>query len=208
MVISDDDDDVEMDFEVDEDSPESRNIICDIKGIIDLLYRFALTLRNPAGHTRIRDAISSSALLFKPWDVDHVRTKYSAADEEVIERLARAMATRRQYIRYREDHYDRKAASLDATDEATTIATSLPNPSQVASVTMPKQDFSDMESRYTATSYAPTESAATHLRPPPLPDAGLSGQPFQCEICCDIVSMDSEHAWRYATRESPAFDQD
>ncbi|GIZ47471.1 hypothetical protein CKM354_001056100 [Cercospora kikuchii] len=196
MVISDDDDGIETDFEFDEDSPESQDTISDIKGIIDLLYRFALTLRNPAGHTRIRDAISSSALRFKPWDVDYVQTKHPTASKEVIERLARAMATRRQYIRYREDHYDRKAANLDATDEATTIATSLPDSSQVGGGSTHELDFSDLESEYTATSYAPTESAATHLRPPPLPDAGISGEPFQCDICCDIVSVESEHAWR------------
>ncbi|CZT18257.1 uncharacterized protein RCC_04102 [Ramularia collo-cygni] len=168
----------------------------DIRDIVDLLYRFALTLRNPAGHSRIRDAFSSSAVGYHPYDVRHLESKYPAAESWLLERLARAMSVWRQYIRYREDHYDKKAADPDEQDGTTTLATSIPGQWSYINATGRGQSPSKTKSIYSETSYATTTSGVAQLRPPRMPAAGTDGNPFQCEICCSIVSVDNEKSWR------------
>lgn len=190
---SDGDDDLELDIDIDHNTPQDP--LRDVRDVVDLLYRFALTLRNPAGHSRIRDALSSSAIAYHPYDVRHIQSKYPVADQWLIERLARATSARRQFIRYREDHYDKKASEGEAEDGATTLATSLPGPGEGAD-SIARETFDETRSTYSQTSYATSVSGTTSLRPPRLPEAGIDERPFQCDICYSIVSFDGERSWR------------
>ncbi|KXT09865.1 hypothetical protein AC579_6745 [Pseudocercospora musae] len=180
-------------------SPTSIDPARGVRDIVNLLYRFSLTLRNPAGHSRIRDAIAKSHSVYLPYDIEHVREKFPNIAEALVHRLGKATSAKRQYLRYREDHHDKKSSGLNvlendrletSTNDVTTVATPLPSNDAFLF------SKSETETVYSMTSFAPTSSSTASLRPPPMPAGSMEGEAFQCPICFSIVSCDSEHAWR------------
>lgn len=99
---------------------------------------------------------------------------------------------------FREEHHSKLAEGLDEEkirdERPSTIATSLNI--AVSDVPMSKDDELETESLYTATSYAPTTTGNATLRPPPLPEAGQDGAPFECPLCLGIVVAQDERSWR------------
>lgn len=55
---------------------------------------------------------------------------------------------------------------------------------------------SDAESVGTATSYAPSQTGDSALRPPSRPPTAADDLPFECTICYHIVNAPNERLWR------------
>lgn len=158
-----------------------------------------MTLRNPARHDQLKEASTFSTRHFEQHDINHVREKFPQAAEFLHHRLGRAISKHRQYFKYREAHHSKLAEGLEDTEQdqaerPSTVATSLYHPDQ-AKISM-RENQDETGSVYTATSFAPTLTGATALRPPPLPEGGRNGKPFECTICYSIVSAEDEQAWR------------
>ena len=203
---SDSEDDAELFGVVDDDAIQCdpvRRALGEIGDIILCLLRFSMTLRNPARHDQIKELAATSTHYYLKYDVDHVRNKFPDAQVYLHERLGKAVSGHRQYFKYRKEHHAKLAEGLDDEKEAedgrpSTIATSLnaPNPPDIAT---PKHDELETESLYSATSFAPTTAEEVTLRPPPLPESGRQGGPFECPLCFGIVIAEDERSWRWVT---------
>lgn len=202
-IDADDEDDAEL-FEVfNEDTIQHDSVsraLDEIREVNLLLLRFSMTLRNPARHDQIRESASTSTQFYEPWDVAHVRNKFPTARVYLHERLGKAISRHRQYFKYRKEHHTKLAEGLDDEKDAqaerpSTIATSL-NALELPNIEMPKADELETESLYSATSFAPTTAGEATLRPPPLPESGRDGSPFECPLCFGIVVAEDERSWR------------
>ncbi|KAM7187261.1 hypothetical protein V8F33_011352 [Rhypophila sp. PSN 637] len=198
--------------EDDAGAPAIIHTLEDIGHVVDCLLRLSVTIRNPAPHDHFKSRTGSSiSSLYEEWDIKHAREKFPKAAGSIVERLGKASAQRRQYLKYREDHTNRLAEGLvsdTATSEfggsvrekATTIASSIPSYLKEGEAGTPSSSaklagFSDSESIASRTSYAASSAQTGQLRVPPLPkESGLG--PFKCPYCCLILAVDSKREWK------------
>lgn len=201
----DDEDDAQLfglvDDEKQADDPISRAVE-EIREVNICLLRFSMTLRNPARHDQMKESSSTSTQYFEAYDIAHVRTKFPEAPPFLHERLGKAISKHRQYFKYREGHHSKLAEGLDdekavGNERPSTIATSIKAPDDPGLEMPVKDDEIEMESVGTATSFAPTTAGDATLRPPPLPETGRDGSPFECPLCFGIVVAEDERSWRY-----------
>lgn len=179
---------------------------------MDCLLRLSITIRNPVPHDHFRSRTGTNiSSLYEEWDIKHTREKFPNSAAEIIERLGRATAHRRQYFKYREDHTNRLAEGLvvettpsefggSLPEKATTVASSIPNylkerGAETPSTSSKYAQFSDSESIASMTSYAPSAVHHGQLRVPPLPKESSVG-PFKCPFCCLIISVNSRQEWK------------
>jgi hypothetical protein len=198
----DDDEDAELFGILNEDAiqrPVTR-ALDEMHEIILCLLRFSMTLRNPARHDQIKESASTSTQFYNKWDIDHVQNKFPDAQDYLHERLGKAVSRHRQYFKYRKEHHSKLVEGLDDEKDAmdkrpSTIATSL-NAPDLPNAAISKGDELETESLYSATSFAPTTAGEVSLRPPPLPESGREGGPFECPLCFGIVIAEDERSWR------------
>lgn len=170
--------------------------------VITCLLRFSMTLRNPARHDQLKQAAATTAKHFEPHDINHVREKYPEAADFLHRRLGKAISKHRQYFKYREEHHIKLAEGLSDKpviddERPSTIATSLVNSAKVTVPAAAIELAEETESVCTATSFAPTTTGDAALRPPPLPEKGQNGDPFECPLCYRIVVAEDQRSWRY-----------
>lgn len=202
-------------FQDDEASEESETdqILDEIGHVVDCLLRLSVAIRNPAPHDqfKFRAGAELTELIesFERLDTNHVQEKFKKVDTKIAERLGKAMARRRQYFKYREEHTNRLAEGLEIeaadhlerSERATTVASSLPEhlkePQEGIKMTMEEfSGFNDNRSEI-ATTYAPSIANSDELRVPPIPKGYIDG-PIKCPFCHMIVSIDTRHAWKYS----------
>ncbi|KAM5342085.1 hypothetical protein ACJ41O_015116 [Fusarium nematophilum] len=195
-------------FNQDEDSDKSEveRILDEISHVVDCLLRLSVTIRNPAPHDQFLSRAGEGVVKsFVYWDAKHVRDKFTNVDADLANRLGRAMARRRQYFKYREEHKSRLAEGLDEDEvefgeRATTIASSLPEHLKQKFEGTEAGDaqfaiLDDSRSDASGTTYATLSPDSTRLRVPPIPKAHSEGS-FKCPFCHMIVSIDTRHAWK------------
>jgi len=189
-------------FEIDdEEGPAASPIeqgFDELHEVITCLLRFSMTLRHPARHDQIKQHTTSIAIFYEPKDIEHVATKHPGVPQYLSRRIGKTISKHRQYFKYRVEHHEKLTAGLggeDADDRPSTVATSL-RPAAISHEIDLSAIDTDGESVYTATSYAPTLSDETILRPPPWPEAAHDGEPFECPICYNIIVASSERSWR------------
>ena len=183
---------------------------------IDCLLRLSTSIRNPAPHDHFKSRTAAAyGDMYEMADKRHIRDKYTHLDQTVVERLAKSMARRRQYFKYREEHASRIAHGVeeiaegvecdddasDYTANHTTIS-SLPGhlkdealANVVAAMGDIVDDDDDARSEASATSYATTAVDSTELRVPRPPPEYIHG-PFKCPFCHMIITVLSIHEWK------------
>ena len=135
----------------------------------------------------------------------------------MVERLAKSMARRRQYLKYREEHASRIADGVEQIGEdvecddnseytanRTTIS-SLPallKDENLANIEATKADMADVYddpedalSQASETSYATTNPNSTELRVPKPPPGWRHG-PVECPFCHMIITVANRHEWK------------
>ena len=200
---SDDEDDANLFGVMNEGASEIDHVaraLSEIREINLCLLRFSVSLRNPARHDQMKESASTTTQFYERWDISHVQNKFPDAQVYLQERLGKAVSRHRQYFKYRKEHHSKLAEGLDdekdAKDERpSTIATSLNAPG-LPDIATSKEDELEIESLYSATSFAPTTAGEATLRPPPLPESGREGGPFECPLCFGIVIAEDERSWR------------
>jgi hypothetical protein len=133
---------------------------------------------------------------FQLYDTQHVRSKFPNADEYVTNRLGKAISTRRQFLKYSEQHRKRLKAGLTSNigDEVqSTVASSLPFQIKSGAFELPTKDNDDQISM---TSFATSVANSDKLKVPPLPKNAVYDQEFECSLCYCIVSVENWDAWK------------
>lgn len=187
-----------------------------IRNAVDNLLRLSAAIRNPASHDHFKSKIAAAhGEIYEPEYKRHVSEKYNHLEEVVVERLAKSMARRRQYFKYREEHASRIAEGVEEIGEGNddcddvseytanqTTISSLPGhlkdealAATAAEMADVYDDRDDVQSQASETSYATTNVDSTEFRVPRPPPGWLHG-PFECPFCHMIISVDSRHQWK------------
>ncbi|KAJ4367239.1 hypothetical protein N0V85_009155, partial [Neurospora sp. IMI 360204] len=162
----------------DEDSTsrsELDDALSRVGNTIDCLLRLSAAIRNPAPHDFSMSKVAAELIeAFQPLDKDHIRHMFAQIDEPLVDRLAKAMAMRRQYLKYREEHASRIARGLeeveqglqcDASEYTTTQTVISPLPGHLKdNNAISSTLFTDFDDVRSQTSYAPTEANSSELR--------------------------------------------
>ncbi|KAK5996436.1 hypothetical protein PT974_01770 [Cladobotryum mycophilum] len=177
---------------------EFPQIIDSINEVINCLFRLSVSIRNPAPRDLFMKSAATETSHFEEFDISHVRSKFARADNNVIERLGKAISRRRQYFKYRELHHEKLAQGIDSAESQdegqSTVSSSIP---QNLKTTHPKtvvqgHDFDDNGS---LTTYAPSSMDPEQLRILPLPKDAHKG-PFECPLCFTMVEIASHDSWK------------
>ncbi|KAI1110088.1 hypothetical protein F5Y14DRAFT_444252 [Nemania sp. NC0429] len=175
--------------------------LANIGDIIDCLLRFSVAIRNPAPHDQFMSRAGEETLgYYEDFDIAHVREKFPRLEVELVQRLGRAMISRRQFLKYREGHYARISGGLDNDDcladggDQTTTASSIPVHDKDTLGGPPLTDL-DTQSAASETSYAPSLGNDEEIRVPPIPEKDPSGT-FLCPFCYLMISVSSRKDWK------------
>lgn len=167
--------------------------------VVASLLRTAVYITDNAPRERyFRSQRATVADLFR--DIGHLKDKFPYLDRNkpwLLERLARANVSTRQYLTYREDHYDNIAQS-DEDDEARASqssqrdgrsrpSTEATKVSQDIDPTTLEKDDGQSES---ASSITPSVVGSLAVRFPALPEELDSGKRF-CPLCRTIINLGS-----------------
>jgi hypothetical protein len=167
----------------------------DVVEIITCLMKLSMVMRKPVHHDHMsmpRDAVIS---YFEERDLEHVRHKFPKANAVLAERLGKAISQRRHYIKYRESHADKMAQGMEWDGDGKTVAK--PASTIASSLAKPGLDLDEAASESSMSSYQSSGLNESKLRPPPLPEAGRQGMPFECPLCRILVNVPTGHAWKY-----------
>lgn len=184
---------------------ETDQILADVVETVNCLLRLSVTIQNPAPHDRFMESASTDTTHYQPFDIQHVRAKYPQAEDDIIERLGKAISRRRQFFSYREAHHCKLSQGLDLdsnrteVDGQSTIASSLPP--HLKTTADPELGLEnvveddDIKTDISQTSYATSVADTGKLRVPPLPKQSKDG-PFQCPFCYMMISVCTKHSWK------------
>lgn len=207
------DDDMNMEYCDEPDDPEedpSEEIRMNMDLIsesLKALFRIAVLIRKTNTDSRFERAIHASKFTFPhTFDVDHVREKYPKLKTEeqswLAERLGKAIARRRQFIKYCRDHKARLALddeNIEAENATTVIqsskATTLKLEEIQAVPNFPVDDYEDDGVSILSTST--TTDVLSTLALPRLQDLSRDGEAFECPICFTLRSIKGDRSWRY-----------
>ncbi|KAL6915506.1 hypothetical protein FSST1_007001 [Fusarium sambucinum] len=181
---------------------EIERILDDIANVIDCLLRLSVTISNPAPHDQFLSRSDGELeKAFVHHYREHISHKFSDLNSQFIERLASAMAHRRQYFKYREEHKTRLVEGLDEispeveTGNPTTKASSIPEQYKDQGKDVGPDMEEDGQSDKSRTTYAPSDFNSNQLRVPRIPDEHING-PFECPFCHVMVSITTRDVWK------------
>ncbi|KAK8169920.1 hypothetical protein IWX90DRAFT_192809 [Phyllosticta citrichinensis] len=187
------------------EATELGQLMESIKEVISMLLRTSMVIRKPAPHDHFANFNQVSTTHFEEFDLRHIQDKFPKASRTLVERLARATASRRSYLKYREDRQINLAAGLDSFDDGGLENKSQPAPSIIATSlntiikTAAHLDLDAFsEAGKTETSFASSFHGQNDniLKLPRIPKDGLDGGPFQCPLCFGIISAKTENSWK------------
>jgi hypothetical protein len=214
----------ESDSETDEEDPvelqnnvsevtELQQLISNTAEVVTCLMRLSIAIRNPAPHNQYKESRHVDMSYFEKFDIEHVRAKFPNAPAYLTERLGAAISQRRQYLRYRKDHQERLKQGLEQIELPqaiyehgetsvgqserieSTVASSIPQAMRTSGPTIQVEKHDYYEDVLSQTSYASSNNDPDKLRPPPLPEQGYNGEPFECPLCCRLSSVSQTSAW-------------
>jgi hypothetical protein len=214
----------ESDSETDEEDPvepqnnvsevtELQQLISNTAEVVTCLMRLSIAIRNPAPHNQYKESRHIDMSYFEKFDIEHVCAKFPNAPAYLTERLGAAISRRRQYLRYRKDHQERLKQGLEQTELPqaiyehketsvgqserieSTVVSSIPLAMRTSGPTIQVEKHDYYEDVLSQTSYASSNNDPVKLRPPPLPEQGHNGEPFECPLCCRLSSVSQTSAW-------------
>jgi hypothetical protein len=191
------------DEESTEDVTHTQQAIDEVHDVITCLLRFSIALRNPGRNNQRKNDPDGQEIAqsFVARYSNHVREKFPAAPEYLVDRLGKSMSKHRQYFRYRKSHNEKLWEDLvdidgdDAWERPSTVATSLFVTDTPRSC-IEQFDF-EIESNYTATSYEGSSTGDTRLEIPEWPADAQEGSPFECPLCFGILEAETKTSWRH-----------
>ncbi|KAF4963442.1 hypothetical protein FSARC_8539 [Fusarium sarcochroum] len=195
-----DDSDDDNSFQIDPPaSSELSQIFDGIVQNINCLFRLSVSIHNPSHSDRLKKASLIDTSHFEPFDVKHVRARFTTAPNTVTERLGRAISRRRQYFKYRELHHQKLASGLNDKDKTnraqSTVASSLPdNLNLDEPISLELEDDQESDAGRSQTSYATSAPNQERRKIPALPQGAEDG-PFECPFCFMMIRISSRRLW-------------
>ncbi|KAH6678038.1 hypothetical protein B0J14DRAFT_474333 [Halenospora varia] len=197
----------DSDSDTSEEQSEIREIYGSIIDGISNLFRFSMIIRRNTPRDRYAKAAAAAAakgyVFDEGPDTRYVMDKFSAFDAGkktwLANRLGKAIAQRRQYLRYCEDHDlamklggEQEATSRPKTDAPTQASTLLLAPGRIP-------EYDDVDETQSQTSFATTidnHSSNRKLQVVQLEVARKGLNPFPCPYCHQIKVIDTQKAWK------------
>jgi hypothetical protein len=198
---------------------ELQELFVEITHIITCLYKFAITIQNPAPRDRFEKCASIPVTHYEDFDISHVTQLFPHAERSLLERLGRANSRRRQLLMYYERHHktiaresetqnpeeveeveeDGRERSLigsqrqgPITVTPTTVVPTTVHTQTTVSTFVERVDTVP-DSGVSQTSYAMSggreEANVLEVPPPPNPTITLGGTAFECPYCFDFVEL-------------------
>lgn len=193
------------------DTTELQQLMSNIAEIVTCLMRLSMAIRNPAPHDQFKESKNIDTSHYEAFDIDHVRGKFPRAEEYLVIRLGKAISRRRQYLQYRDEHQKKLKQGLEQPESApdvaprtivapsekieSTVASSIPLTMKATGSFIDLDENNYYEDALSQTSYASSTNDPTKLRPPPLPEQGQDGTPFECPLCFRLTSVRQVSAW-------------
>jgi hypothetical protein len=173
---------------VEEGATELDQISGDISEVIDCLFRLSVSIRNPA----CREALPMGTEIEAQVHVyiEDVRKAFREADEEMIGRLGRANAHRRQYFSSQEQRRKNLVRGIAEAQDGGSAGKVKQEPDAIG-----EDKPSSGQTKTTAPSVASSLVARHRPRIPPLPKDATS-RPFECPYCYRMVFATTTRAWR------------
>ncbi|KAK8199481.1 uncharacterized protein BKA78DRAFT_8318 [Phyllosticta capitalensis] len=174
-----------------------------VKQSITDLLRISMVIRKPAAHDHFAHFNQVPTSHFEVFDLRHIQDKFPKASPILVERLAKATSSRRNYLKYREDRQINLSAGIENFESLD--SSSRPPPSIVATslntVVKNRTQLDDdaySDAGATETSFASSFQGELNneLKLPRIPKEGRVGAPFQCPLCFGIISAKTENAWK------------
>lgn len=194
-----------------EATTELEQLVSSMAEINTCLMRLSMAIRNPAPHDQFKESAQIDISHFEAFDFEHVRGKFPRAEKYLQLRLGSAISRRRQYLRYREEHHRKLEQGLKTEPKSqeneldqtalrsvstpterfeSTVASSLPLAVKASTSARELEDDDYYEDTISQTSYASSKNHnSSKLRPPPLPEVGHDGNPFECQLCFRLISV-------------------
>lgn len=186
------------DWAGDESTTEFRQLYEEVVNIIDCLYQLSMLIRKPAQHDMLIGSRMGDMAQFEFYDKEHVRNLHPKTEENVGQRLGRAITRRRKYLSYRERHHRKLERGIEAAQGIQRTATgSVISETIATDLQTPNIDFEDTSSNsgMSQTSYAPSLVDGGRVTIPPPPRDSVGGKPFECPYCFYLIEIKSTRSW-------------
>ena len=166
----------------------------DTVSLINSLFRMTLYIRNPSRRDQVKHRDTSAVANFEAFDVSHIENKFPEASNLLTQRLGQANTVRRANLRYWERHH-KKLAYDETVNDAATIARLSESEATAFQPVHMEEEQEDTRSHFSGTSYMESLLGGETVRRPSVPEVGRNGAPFQCPICCYIITASAQHEW-------------
>ncbi|KAJ5937073.1 hypothetical protein N7466_003523 [Penicillium verhagenii] len=193
----------------------------DIRFTISSLYKFSLTLQNPAHRDLTSRASRIDLSHFEFYDIQHVSDKFNLSTDSVLaQRLGRANTKRRQLLAYYKEHVGKISRHLDiVVAKAIEMPMDLPKDKEIfkapqsistkwtqdttVSTIIPLEIDSRSDSartKFSVTSSATGDQQIPLMPPPPHqhPESDAGKIPFFCPYCHQTIQLENmDQDWDY-----------
>lgn len=186
------------DWPDDESTTELQQLHEEVVNIIDCLYQLSMLIRKPAPHDMLVGSGMSDKAEFEFYDKEHVRNLHPKIEEQIGQRLGRAITRRRKYLFYRERHHRKLEKGIEEVqDIQRTTTESVISETIATDFKTPNIDFEETssDSGISRTSYAPSLIDGGRLTIPPPPRDSVKGKPFECPYCFFVIDVKSTRSW-------------
>ena len=182
----------------DNPSTELQQLHEEFVNILDCLYQMSMLIRKPAHHDLLVVSRMGDKAEFEFYDLEHVRNLHPGAEEQINQRLGRAITRRRRYLSYRERHHRKlekgieEAQGIQRTTTETVISETIATDFKSHNI-----DFEEKSSNsgMSQTSYAPSLVDGGRVTIPPPPRESAAGKPFECPYCFFVIDAKSIRSW-------------
>lgn len=182
----------------DDSATELQQLHEELVNIIDCLYQLSMLIRKPAQHDLFVGSRMGDKAEFEFYDKEHVRNLHPRADEQISQRLGRAITRRRKYFNYRERHHKKLEEGIEDVQDIQRTTTGIEMSETVATdFKIHDIDFEETSSNsgMSLTSYAPSLIDGGRVTIPPPPKGSVGGKPFECPYCFFVIEIKNTRSW-------------
>ncbi|KAL9069743.1 MAG: hypothetical protein Q9161_005328 [Pseudevernia consocians] len=170
----------------------------EVVNIIDCLYQLSMLIRKPAQHDLLVGSRIGDKAEFEFYDKEHVRNLHPMTEEQIIQRLGRAITRRRKYLNYRERHHRKLEKGIEELQDIQRTTTgSVMSETIATDFKTANIDFEETSSNsgVSQTSYAPSLIDGGRVTIPPPPRESVGEKPFECPYCYFVINIKNTRSW-------------
>ena len=177
-----------------DDNPttELQQLHAEVVNIIDCLYQLSMLIRKPAQHDLLVGSRIGDKAEFEFYDQEHVRNLHPKTEEQITQRLGRAITRRRQYFNYRERHHRKLAQGIQRTTTGSVMSETIATDFKTHNIDL---EETSSNSGMSQTSYAPSLIDGGRVTIPPPPKESMGGKPFECPYCFFLIDIKTTRSW-------------